>query len=42
MTVSVILGIGMSIGLFFLLPTLLGSVVTFLRTPWWSAMWRRA
>ena len=28
-TVSVILGIGMSIGLFFLLPTLLGSVVTF-------------
>lgn len=27
-TVSVILGIGMSIGLFFLLPTLLGSVVT--------------
>ena len=28
MTVSVILGIGMSIGLFFLLPTLLGSVVT--------------
>ena len=29
MTVSVILGIGMSIGLFFLLPTLLGSVVTF-------------
>ena len=40
-TLAVVLGIGLSIVLFFLLPTLLGGLVALITRLWWCAMWPR-